>query len=328
MLSIGNTNTASLLDLLAANNTGSLASTGTVATIGTEGDFGTSLAVRLAALQAQSVGLLLGSPTTGSDKTVGSDWLSINTISDVLPTDTGKNNVTGLSATGRNLSLFDPESAYRMMTEINTRDATYKAQSAELLNMRESIASLCQASQQLGNAVTADSDTAQVGEQLQTFVTKYNDWIGRFEKTVQSGGVLEGTQAAEVSLHEFEQSIEDRFNGAAFGIHGLKDLGITIDPATHLASLDNARLEAALTTSRQGTIETIDAFSANFSRTAQLLDAEHGLIDNRLSNLDRAIDYIADNKNALQTEFGLGDPAKPSAAVARAIASYNNMHVI
>lgn len=36
--------------------------------------------------------------------------------------------------------------------------------------------------------------------QLQSFVTTYNDWISRFQDTIEPGGVLDGTQAAELSL--------------------------------------------------------------------------------------------------------------------------------
>jgi hypothetical protein len=37
------------------------------------------------------------------------------------------------------------------------------------------------------------------------------------------------------------------------------------------------------------------------------------------------IDYFADNKASLQAEFGLGDPAKPSAQIAKALAAYKQM---
>lgn len=291
-----------------------------------DNDFGASLAVRLATLQAQSVGLLLGSPTS-VDAALDCDWLSSPTIDPVSFAQTGTP-VSGLSATGRNLSLFDPESAYQMMTEINAREVSYKAQSAELGQLSNGVVSLQQSAQKLVSTVDETTDSVVVQAQLQSFIATYNDWISRFQDTVEPGGVLDGTQAAELSLYEFEQSIENRFNGAAFGLHGLKDLGLTIDPTTHRASLDTIRLDSVLTSARHGVIETIDAFSESFAQTAMLLNSKQGLIANRLNNLDHAIDYIADNKTSLQSEFGLGDPATPSPAIMQAIASYNRMYTL
>lgn len=289
-------------------------------------DFRASLAVGLATLQAQSVGLLLGSPLS-VDAPLGNDWFSSPTTNSISLAQTGKS-VSGLSATGRNLSLFDPESAYQMMTEINAREVRYKAQSAELSQMSNAAGALLESAQKLGSTVDDVTASASVHAQLQSFVTTYNDWISRFQDTIEPGGVLDGTQAAELSLYEFRQSIENPFNGAASGLHGLKDLGLTIDPTTHRASLDATRLDTVLASSHHGVIETIKAFSESFAQTATLLNADRGLIANRLSNLDYAIDYIADNKTSLQSEFGLGDPATPLPAIAQAIASYNRMYTL
>ena len=47
-------------------------------------------------------------------------------------------------------------------------------------------------------------------------------------------------------------------------------------------------------------IETINAFSECFALTATFLNADRGLIANRLSNLDHAIYYITNKKTYLQ----------------------------
>ena len=61
----------------------------------------------------------------------------------------------------------------------------------------------------------------------------------------------------------------------------------------------------------------------NFIKSAGLLTSVSNFIPNRLANLDRVIDYISENKTSLHAEFGLGDPAKMSDKVAKALAAYN-----
>lgn len=294
-------------------------------------DFSSSLAVRMASLQAQSVNTLLGS-VLGDSKTANTfDFLTGNNGTQSASSDLmsllGLNTSQGLSASGRNLSLFDPESAYKMMSNINSTDVTYKAQYSELSEMKTAVAGMQQAGQTLGT-VNDSLDNESIKTRLQAFAAKYNEWIKRFDGTVQSDGLLAGTQAAEISLYELEQSVENIFNGAKDGFHGLRDLGFSIDQSTNLASLDTSKLDAALAHNKSGTINTITEFSANFSRSAELLNSTSNFIPNRLANLDRAIDYISDNKSSLQAEFGRGDPAKPSAQVTKALATYNQIFTI
>ena len=278
-------------------------------------DFATSLKMRMAELQANSVSSItsgvLGTSSSGSS---AFDFLS--SLNNAGNSSTPLATLPGLSATGRNLSLFDPESAFTMMSTINSLDVTYKAQFSQLSEMKE-------AGQTLGDVVDNTSDNAQITSQLQTFVSKYNEWVTEFQGTVKSDGLLAGTQAAEISLYELRQSIENRFNGAMDGFRGLADLGLTIDPTTRLATLDASKLDAALASNKAGAVNTIDEFSANFAKSAGLLNSVSNFIPNRLANLDRVIDYISENTASLQTEFGLGAPAKISDKVAKALAAYN-----
>lgn len=306
---------SSLYDLLQSTTNKASSSTSNVSG---STDFASSLKLRLAELQANSISTLSN--------------VALGTSSNSSPFDllAGQNSATkpaatlsGLSATGRNLSLFDPESAFSMMSRINTLDVTYKAQFAGLSDMKAAVTEMKQAGQTLGDAVDSTTDNAAITGQLQTFVSKYNEWISEFEATVKSDGLLAGTQAAEVSLYELRQSIENRFNGASDGFRGLADLGVTIDPTTHLATLDAGKLDSALASNKAGVVNTIDEFSANFAKSAGLLTATSNFIPNRLANLDRVIDYIRENKASLQAEFGLGNPAKLSDKVAKALAAYN-----
>lgn len=315
---------STLFGLFQSGQTGT--TTKTASSSSDSGDFSSSLAVRMASLQAQSVNTLIGSVLGGSKASNTFDFLTGTSAKQSASSDLmsllGVN--AGLSASGRNLSLFDPESGYRMMSDINSKDVSYKAQFAELSEMKTAVAGMQQASQTLGS-VNEALDNAAIKTQLQTFADKYNDWIKRFDGTVKSDGVLAGTQAAEISLYELEQSVENIFNGAGNGVHGLRDLGFTIDPNTNLATLDTSKLDAVLASNKSGAVSAIDEFSANFSKSAELLNSSNNFIPNRLNNLDRVIDYISDHKTSLQAEFGLGDPAKPSAQVSKALSSYHQI---
>jgi len=284
-------------------------------------NFSSSLAVRMATLEAQSVSLLLGSTANGDKTSSILDFLANVNNS----TSSSSSVLQGLSTNGRNLSLFDPESAYQMMSDINNKDVAYKAQFSELSEMKTAVSGMQQAGLML-SSVSETTENEAIKTQLQAFAKKYNEWIQRFDGTVKSDGVLAGTQAAEISLYELEQSVENIFNGAKDGFHGLSDLGLTIDQNTNLASLDASKLEAALATNKKGAVNTIDEFSANFAKSAELLNSTNNFIPNRLNNLDRVIDYIADNKASLQAEFGLGDLARPSAQIAKALTTYEQVY--
>ena len=293
----------------------------------TGGDFSSSLALQMAAMKAGSAGSFNAVETlTGLSNRNGNanDFLSALGASDPLSLTGLQSKKNNLDALGRNLSLFDPESAYRMMTDINNRDVTYKAQFAELTDMGGAVSAMQQAGRQLLSSV-ANADDATIKSALQSFATKYNEWVGRYDGDVGRGGLLEGTQAAEVALYELRQSIDNGFNGAMNGIHGLRDLGFSVDPTTHVASVDTQKLDAVLAHNREGALAAINEFGQNFAKSAELLVSANNFIPNRLANLDRVIDYIGDNKRSLQAEFGLGDAARPSAVVARALAAYNAM---
>jgi len=241
-------------------------------------------------------------------------WLATSSVAKVAPA-------------GRNMTLADPESAYQMMSVINNADVAYKAQFSELSQMKSYVAQMEDAGQSLGN-ITSSTANDSIASQLQGFVTQYNSWVGRFEPDMQNGGVLAGTQAAQVSRFELSQSIANIFNGAKDGVHGLKDLGIAIDPNTSMATLDAAKLDSILADNKQGAVNALQEFSANFAKSASLLNSGGNFIPNQLDNLSRAIHFIADNAASLRTEFGTGSAAKPSGQVAQALAAYNRTYGI
>lgn len=237
----------------------------------------------------------------------------------------GQGVLSGLSPSGRNMSLFDPESGYRMMSTINQKDVDYQAQYAELSAMGVGVTQMQQAGQALGN-FDPKADAVTLKGKLTDFAASYNEWIKRFDPTVQNGGVLDGTQAAEISMYELEQSVENVFHGARQGMHGLRDLGFTIDQTTNLAHFDPAKFDAALNNNRQGVVDTLNDFSRQFTTAANLLNQSDNFIPRRLNNLDRAIDFISANKTSLQSEFGTGEAAKLSPQVSAALAAYQKLY--
>ena len=306
----------SLFDLL-ASVTGSAKSSS-----GLDSSFSNELKTRLNELQSGAFQTLLTSAGSSGNQSTQSifDFLSGTSAGSSLPGIAGLSSLTG---GGFNLSLSDPASAFAMMTRINSLDATYKAQFAELSEMGGAVESLENAGESLGAAVTSTSDANTIKSQLQTFVDRYNAWVKEFDGTVAAGGVLNGTQAAEVSLSELRIAVGNRFNGAAQGVHGLSDLGITIDENTHLATFDTSKLDSALSSNQAGVVAAIDQFSANFTEAADLLTSDNNFVKNRLANLDRVIDYISANGASLRAEFGTGAAARLSDATAKALAAYN-----
>ncbi|KXB32639.1 hypothetical protein AT959_00070 [Dechloromonas denitrificans] len=294
-------------------------------------DFSSALKLQMANLEAQTVGSLVSS-ALGSGKVSGAasfaDILGLGKTAGTSSLEEMLGNaasVNGVSAPGRNMALFDPESAYQMMTLINTKAATYKAESSEMGDMKSYISTLQQEAVKLGGT-DALSSGEEVRGRVQAFADAYNGWMQRFGSELQDGGLLAGTQAAKVSQWEFEQSIANPFNGAKDGLHGMADLGLSIDPLTKLATLDNARLDAALTNNKTAAIGALHEFTANFAKAAELLNSAGNFIANRLDNLSRVISYIDTNMASLQAEFGQGDPAMPSGQVAKALANYNATH--
>lgn len=287
-----------------------------------------ALAQNILQFKSQMIGSLFGS----GDDTQG-DFLSAlraqkstsaNASNDPLATLAQPN---ANAAPGNSLRLFDPASAFNMMSTINKRDVLHKAEFAEMHSMSDYVEQIESAAQRLSGIVST-TPNEEIRAQLQSFTADYNNLVQRFKPSVQNGGMLAGVQAAEISLYELEQSVKYKFFGAAQGLHGLGDLGISIDPLTKQAALDPAKLDALLATQKQAAVHTLQEFSANFAKSADLLNSDGNFIPNRLNNLGRAIQYIKDHQTDWQAEFGLGDPAKPNKQVAQALAAYNKIYAI
>ena len=304
------------------------AGTDAFATAPASESFRASLALQLASFQSQTLSTLTGSsanPGTIADSN-GLEALlaSQNTSGDLLSV-IGNTRIEGLSAIGRNASLYDPESAYNMMSLINNAEAVYKGQFAKLAEMKSQVSEMQHDGERLGNIGTSSSNDS-IKAQLQEFAGQYNDWVRRFDDDMQADGVLANTQAAQIARRELAQSIGNIFNGAKDGVRGLGDLGFNIDPVSKQAVLDTAKLDTVLASNKQGAVSAVQEFSANFVRSAELLNSAGNFISNRLNNLGGFIHYVAEHKSSLQAEFGLGDVAQPSGKTAQALANYKQIY--
>lgn len=287
-----------------------------------------TIALNIATFRAQALGSLTSSTFGDTLSALINPFSTSNsTATDPLSWITGNSGVTGLQSAGRNMTLADPESAYQMMSVINNADVTYKAQFSELNQMKSYVLQMQDTGHSLGN-ITLATGNDSIESQLQGFVAQYNSWIQRFDPDMRNGGILAGTQAAQVSRFELAQSIKNIFNGAKDGVHGLGDLGITIDANNGLTTLDSAKLASILADNKRGAVSALQEFSANFAKSASLLNSSGNFIPNQLDNLDRAIHFIADNESDLKAEFGSGSAAKPGGQVAQALAAYNRTYAI
>lgn len=228
---------------------------------------------------------------------------------------------SSLDTSGRNTSLFDPESGYQMMSVINRSEVQFKAQYAELNTMGNELQRLESAGNQL-NEVDLTTANDDIKKRFETFSADYNRWIDRFKPDIDTGGVLDNVQAAEFSLSTLEQSVKNIFIGANDGFNGLDDIGIDVDPVTKHITIDNAKLDSALGSNKQGVVHALDDFSANFAKAADLLNQPDNMIPRQLDNRSRALAFIAGNRGSLQAEFGAGDRPTATGQVATALAAY------
>ena len=281
-----------------------------------------SILQNIAGFKSQMIGSLFGS----NDDPKG-DFLSAlaaqKSALNRAPNDTASLLPQGSKLPG--LNLFDTMSAHKLMTSINSRDVLHKAEFSEMYKMKDYVQQMEDAGDRLSGIIAA-TPNSEIQTQLQSFVAEYNGLVQQFKPSIQNGGLLAGVQAAEISLYELEQSVKYKFFGAKEGLHGMGDLGITIDPSSKLATLDSAKLDAVLSSNKLAAVNTLHEFSSNFSKSADLLNSNGNFIPNRLNNLSRAISYIANNKESLQAEFGIGDAAKPNSRVAQALAAYNQIY--
>lgn len=213
-----------------------------------------------------------------------------------------------------------------MVTVLNRVEVSYKAQYAELGEMRKSLVSDQAAAEQLQGLSSASPD-AGIRQAVDQFVASYNAGVNRFAPSVAKGGVLEGSWEAERARFATRRDIDYILNGSEVGVKkgGLATIGISTNPRTGLAAVDHAQLDAALARDRGNTVAGLKAFGDTYAETIDMLNAPGHAQLRQMANLDRAVHWIGDNKAAVEKEFGPGKAATPDQAFAKAAALYDEM---
>lgn len=234
-----------------------------------------------------------------------------------LPTSTTP---TALDAAG---SFSKP--GQNIVTVLNRVEVTFKAQYAELAEMRKSLVHEQDAAQRL-KTLNATSTDAELTSALDEFVASYNAGVRRFAPSVDKGGVLEGSWEATRARFATQRDIAYILNGSEIGLKGgLAALGISTDPVTKLAAVDHAQLDSALANNKGNVVAALTSFANTFSATVDCLNAADHAQVRQMANLDRAVHWIGDNRASVQKEFGPGAAATPNEAFAKAAALYDSM---
>lgn len=237
-----------------------------------------------------------------------------------LPTSTTP---TSLDAAG---SFSKP--GQNMVTVLNRVEVTFKAQYAELGEMRKSLVHKQQAAQKL-TGLGVQSTGTEIKAALDAFVASYNAGVTRFAPSVNKGGVLEGSWEAARARFATERDISYILNGSEIGLKGgLAALGIRTDPATKLASIDHTQLDSALANNKGNVLGAITSFATTFVATVGCLNAPGHAQVRQMANLDRAVHWIHQNRSSVQKEFGPGAAATPNDAFAKAAALYDSLGLL
>lgn len=232
---------------------------------------------------------------------------------------------TSTKPTGLDASQAFSKPGQNVVTVLNRVAVTFKAQFSELGELRKSLVQQRDAAQQL-DALDARSSDADIKVALNNFVASYNAGVNRFAPDVAQGGILEGSWEAARARFATERDINYFLNGAEAGHKGgLATLGIDTDPATGLASINDAQLNTALANDKGGAVAAITDFAATFVASVADLNAPDHAQVSQMANLDRAVHWIDANQAAVQKEFGPGAAATPDDAFARAAAQYDKM---
>ena len=232
---------------------------------------------------------------------------------------------TSTTPTARDAAGGFSRPGQNMVTVLNRLEVTFKAQFSELGEMRKSLVAEQAAAKRLATLDGA-STSADVKAELAHFVETYNAGVNRFAPAMDKGGILEGSWEAARARFATQRDISYILNGSEVGIKGdLAQLGISTDPKTGTASIDDAKLEGALAKDRGHVVASITAFANTFVTTVDFLNAKGHAQQRQMANLDRAVHWIGDNKTAVQKEFGAGAAATPNAAFAKAAANYDEM---
>jgi hypothetical protein len=232
---------------------------------------------------------------------------------------------TPTKPTGLDASQAFSQPGQNMVTVLNRVEVSFKAQYAELDQLKSTLTQEQDAAKALSTVGTQTSN-ADIAAALDNFVASYNAGVTRFAPDVAAGGILEGSQEAARARFATKRDIDNILTGSEVGVEGgLAALGISTDPKTGLASIDHAQLEAALAKNKGIDLVAINDFATTFAATVSTLTAPDHAQVRQMANLDHAVQWIGSNKDAVQKEFGPGAAATPDDAFAKAATRYDEI---
>ncbi len=282
-----------------------------------------NLALNIAQFESQSLSTLLSSSDSTSFDQTFSNLLA--QYSNQLGT---ANVPTPTTPTGLDSSQPFSMPGQNMVTVLNRVEVSFKAQYSEL----EQLTTILKQEQALARplaAVDANTSDADIKSALQQFITAYNNGVNRFAPEVAQGGILEGSWEAARARFATERDIGYLLTGSEVGVQGgLASMGVTTDTATGLASIDETQLDAALAKDKgKATTAIRDLGDAFVATVDSLTAADHAQV-RQMDNLQRAIQWIAANRDSVQQEFGPGAAATPNDAFKRAAARYDEIAML
>lgn len=188
----------------------------------------------------------------------------------------------------------------------NKRVTEIGDEASVLTRMRERMTELGEASQTLAGLAASQSD-AELKQTVQGFLARYNAWDSEFDPYFERGGLLQDNQAGEVARFSLKREIGSIFHGAGRGGYelGLTDMGISFTQDGQL-KFDEAAFNRALATHREGAVQTLKNVAKAFGEAADILTSDGHLLDGRIENALRAVQWAANNQGAVESEFGPG----------------------
>jgi hypothetical protein len=225
----------------------------------------------------------------GNTSTTGSDASSALAALQGTGTSSSLNQVLG---DGSNL----------LLTAFNSKQSSYSTELSRLELMQSDVANLSTTATSL-QSLTTDTSNDDIKAALQNFVQQYNAWDSEFDADVAKGGDLQDSQPANAARFSMLRDVNDIFNGHGNGGlgNGMSDLGIQVGSDGQI-QFDTALFDKAIASDKTVAVKTITNMGQEMSRDADSLDSSGKPLANRITRLEDALNFIAQNKPWIEAQ--------------------------
>jgi flagellar hook-associated protein 2 len=188
---------------------------------------------------------------------------------------------------------------------------------------------------QVGKTVTmtVSADTGSAVDAVQNFVDGYNALLGTYsglsayDASTQSGGVLMGDANTRSAMLSLRSILSSSVGSGTY--QTLSQLGISTSVDGKL-TLDTTKLKTALAADGNSVLDLFGGEDGIATRMNTLLDsytASDGQFEKRLDTLNRQLDKIDDDRDALDTRMGKAEERyrKQFSALDSIVSKYNNI---